>query len=69
MCFTTQFEVSLKRPVALHETYVVECEIVKLGIRGMRIFVEASITAEDGNVVAQCKAQLANMAKIKRSRT
>ena len=66
MCLTTTAEFKLKKQVALHETHLIEAEIVKLGIRGMRIFVDATMKDGGGQVVAQCSAQLANMTKLQR---
>ncbi|QDZ24898.1 hypothetical protein HOP50_15g74420 [Chloropicon primus] len=64
MCYTTQADFKLKQPVALHKTYAIEAEITKLGIRGMRIFVDARLKDDQGNEAAVCSVQLANVAKI-----
>ena len=67
MCFTTQAEFKLRKPVALHSTYEVVAEITKVGMRGLRISIAAKLlSARDKEVAAECSVQLVNMAKLAR---
>jgi len=65
MCFTTEANFKLKQKVELHKTYLIEATVTKLGIRGMRVFIEAELKDPDsGQVAALCSVQMANMAKV-----
>jgi acyl-CoA hydrolase len=68
MCYTTSANFQLKQKVDLHTTYEVECEVTKVGPRGLRIFIEAAMKDHQGQPAALCSVQLANMAKVPRRR-
>lgn len=64
LCFTTGINFVLKKMVNLHQSYLVECEITKVGVGGIRITVDGTIKDEHGTVCATCQAQLANVSKM-----